>query len=323
MIRSKAQHPTKVILSLWQNRAIQSHAKPVLTAPVKDYLAEKAKLIVIPVTTKKIFIYYKHTNDLLNENSRLIRLERWINKKSATLWEKMSTSPKTLNKKIVSWVNPLLNNTPWTENSLKTIPGENYILKRVSNEDKDGKLTEAKLTLKQYLTSSNPFKTRPLPVYYPSKSLTQEAVLSEFKTFYQNGLQYHKKHTWLCLLGLPLTIPVILVPLIPNVPGFYLTYRAYCNFKAFLGAKHLQTIMEKKSPRLLFKDVEGYSDILNGYIAATTEKGQPHEQVEKLLLNNDLVARIIDHLEIHEIESDLKKAVRQEQKRLEAKDEVE
>lgn len=322
MIKSNAQHPTKVILSRWQNRAIQSHAEPVLTAPVKDYLAEKAKLIVIPVTTKKIFIYHKHTNDLLNDNSRLIRFERWINKKSSTLWEKMNTSPKTVNKRIVSWVNALLDNTPWTENSLKTIPGENYILKRVSNEDKDGKLTEAKLTLKQYLSSNKQFKTAPLPIYYPSRSLTQNAVMSEFKTFYQNGLKYHKKQTWLCVLGIPLTIPVILVPLIPNVPGFYLTYRAYCNFKSFLGAKHLQTIMEKDLPQLQFKDVEGYSEILSGNIATASEKDQPQEQVEKLLLNNDLIARIIDHLEIHEIESDLKKALRQELKRLKAEKDV-
>lgn len=300
----------------WPLSPVRHYSNGIATVPLKDYLTDPVKMIVIPVTTKKAFIYHKHTRDILNDNSRLIKLERWITRKAENIWEKLNTSPKSYNKKIVSWVNMLLMNTPWTENSLKTIPGENYILKRVSKKDKGGNEEESKLTLKEYLSSDVPLQSRPLNVYFPGKLLSKHTVVSELQSLYKNGIDYHKKHTILCLLGIPLTIPVILVPIIPNVPGFYLTYRAYCNFKAFLGAKHLRNIMENHIPTLQFKDVEGYDEIISNGEKNATGKDQEKDQTEKLILNNENLPRILDLLEIREIRMDLEKVINQEQGRL-------
>lgn len=40
------------------------------------------------------------------------------------------------------------------------------------------------------------------------------------------------------LLLLPLTLPLAILPIMPNVPGFYLMYRAWCSYQALEGAKH-------------------------------------------------------------------------------------
>lgn len=281
------------------------------TVTIQEFLSEPAKFIVIPVTTKKIFVYHKHTSEILDDNSRIIRFERWINRKSGQIWDKMNKSPKSYNQKIVSFVNRLLDNTPWTENSLKSIPGEQYILKRVMNKDK-----ESQITLKQFTTSKKPLVSKPLSVYYPSKSMSRDSVVVEFRNFYASGLNYHRKQLWLCILGIPLTLPLVLIPLIPNVPGFYLTYRAYSNFKAFLGAKHLKNIIEDQVPPLQFRDVEGYSEMVSDKRTVTSLKDQCSTRGEKLILNYDLMPRILDLLEIHELEPDLRKVIRQEQKRL-------
>ncbi|QLQ79899.1 hypothetical protein HG537_0C05470 [Torulaspora globosa] len=279
-------------------------------AVFEQYLRDPVKMIVIPVTTERVFIYHKHTKDFLNEHSWLIRLETWLTGKAGNVWSKLNASPKSYNKKIVSGVNRLLMNIPWTENSLKTIPGDNYLLKRVSKKDGPcGEEAETKLTLKEYLSSKVPLRTKPVNVYYPGKIITESAVIAELRTLCEQGLQYHRKQALLCLLGIPLTIPIILIPIIPNVPGFYLTYRAYCNLKAYLGAKHLKRIMDTHTPELKFQDFDAYDKIWSGETNYATQK-------EKLLLNDENLPKILELLEIPEIKFDLHKVVQQETARL-------
>jgi hypothetical protein len=44
---------------------------------------------------------------------------------------------------------------------------------------------------------------------------------------------------------MPIVVPFALVPVIPNLPFFYLAYRAFCHWKALLGAKHLEWLATK------------------------------------------------------------------------------
>lgn len=286
-------------------------------AALDQFLKDPVKMIVIPVTTKKVFIYHKHTADFLNEHSRLIRLETWLTRKAGTIWDKLNASPKSYNKKIVAGINGLLMNTPWTESSLKTIPGDNYLLKRVSKKDgpEDGQ-EETKLTLKEYLSSKVPLQTKPLNVYYPGKIVSEGSVTTELRALCEKGLHYHRKQALLCLLGIPLTFPVILVPIIPNVPGFYLTYRAYCNLKAYLGAKHLKKIIETQTPRLAFQDLEAYDKIWHRGASRDATASCDATQQETLLLNEQNLAPILSLLEIPEMRLDLEKVVKQERARL-------
>lgn len=276
----------------------------MLKVPVKEYLLEPVKLVVIPVTTQRVYLYHKHRDEMLSKSSVPIRVESWLSRKSATMWNKMEQSPRPTNQKIVTLVKKLLNNTPWMENSLKSIPGENHLLKRVAKRSANGGEKIEKLTVKQFNKSD--LESEPLPTFYPSSVFSSEQLFSIFQKFYTSGLHYHKKQTLMCLLGLPLTIPVVLIPIIPNVPGFYLCYRAYCNYKAFSGARHLRALYQHH--KLDLKDVEGYSELFQGKRAVPGK--------EQLLLNKDSMKRIVDHLEIHEIESDLRKVLRQEEQRL-------
>ena len=232
--------------------------KPEKTS-LQKYLHDPVKVTVIPITNKESFIYYKHTDNLFNSQSKILKTEKWIVEKSAKLWRKLKKSPKSYNKKIVSMVQSLLNSTPWSENSLLTIPSESYILKRVKGET--DKAQEIRLTLKDYTVKAEQVDTQPLHVYYPSEISNPDECLKQMKKLYQEGLIYHKKWTLYCILGLPLTIPLILIPLIPNVPGFYLSYRAYVNIKAYLGAKHLKSLLESSQQNLEFRELLGYTEV--------------------------------------------------------------
>ncbi|GAV53114.1 hypothetical protein ZYGR_0AI03960 [Zygosaccharomyces rouxii] len=276
----------------------------LLKVSVKEYLSEPVKLIIIPVTTHRVYLYHKHREDMLNKSSMAVRFESWVNRKSEAMWNKIVKSPRPASQKIINMVNQLLDKTPWMENSLKTLPGENRLIKRVVNVEHQ---KVENMTIRQYTKNKNEMETKPVNAYYPSNIISPEQLSSSLKFLYTKGLSYHWKQTLWCLSGLPLTLPVVLIPIIPNIPGFYLAYRAYCNYKAYMGARHLQTLHNKSNLQL--RDVQGYSELFGNERKFYSGK-------ERLLMDTDLMARILDLLEIHEIEPDLKKVIRQEQKRL-------
>lgn len=45
---------------------------------LQQYLKDPIKLLVLPVKEKDVFVYYKHGDDLVNRQSRIIRSEKWI-----------------------------------------------------------------------------------------------------------------------------------------------------------------------------------------------------------------------------------------------------
>lgn len=235
-----------------------------------------------------------------------MKYEAKIINKAGEIWGKMEKSPRKYSQQIVQGINKLLDQTPWSEDSLNTVPSEGYILKTVLENQE-----ERHLTYQEWLKDVDKVQVRPVHLYYPHSVLNEQAVREQLQALWEHGMEYHKKYTWLSILGMPLTLPLVLVPVLPNVPGFYLLYRAYRNFKAYCGARHLRSLVVNKSHKLVFTDLPQFSDIL-----ASTEK-RSHE--EHLVLDEKNLERVLDSLEIHEIRASLKKALLQERQRLETK----
>ncbi|CDO95584.1 unnamed protein product [Kluyveromyces dobzhanskii CBS 2104] len=276
---------------------------------IQQYVNDPVKLLVIPVTNKKSYVYFKYFNELLNKESALIRYETKLGQKVANIWHSVKNSKKSYNKKIVSLVTKLLDQIPWTENSLQTIPSESYILKRIENGSKGN------VTLTEYVKAKNDksmvsLKPKPIHVYYPKSVLNQTAILAQLKQLSDAGQKYHKKQAILCAVGIPISLPLVLIPIVPNVPGIYLTYRLYCNLKAYFGAKHLESLISNEDQIFEFINLEQYSDILED-----VKKSVHNSDVERLLLSEHELDRVLDSLEIHEKSTDLRKAIRQESRK--------
>ncbi|SCU81182.1 LAME_0B05930g1_1 [Lachancea meyersii CBS 8951] len=276
------------------------------------YVKDPIKLIAIPITTHRVFVYHKHSPSILNVRSKMVKYETKLIDKVSQTWNKLEKSPRKFNRKIVASVSSLLNQTPWTEDSLNTVPSENYIMKRVKENDE-----ERLLTFEEWFKNADKLNARPVHLYYPESVCSETQLRGQLQALWTQGLQYHKKHTWLSLLGIPLTLPLVLVPVVPNVPGFYLLYRAYRNFKAYNGAKHLKSLVENESHSLVFTDLLQYSTILqNDHAGGLAGMSNSSEGPERVLLDEKSLDRILDTLEIHEIRSSLLKALKQENLRL-------
>ena len=90
---------------------------------------------------------------------------------------------------------------------------------------------------------------KPIPVYHPSVQ-SPHVILSQMNRFKTELLSHHRKWAILCAIGIPISLPVALVPVAPNVPGFYLAYRLYCHLQALRGAKNLGFLLETDSETL-------------------------------------------------------------------------
>ncbi|SCU99156.1 LAFA_0G22320g1_1 [Lachancea sp. 'fantastica'] len=274
---------------------------------VQQYLKDPVKLIAIPITTHKVFVYHKHTSDILNVTSKVVKYETKLTNRVSQAWVKLEKSPRKLNRKIVEKINVLLDKTAWTEDSLNSVPSENYLMKRVWENEK-----ERLLTFEEWFKNADKLKLRPIHLYYPGSVCSETQTRQQLQTLWKQGLEYHKKFTWLSILGIPLTLPLVLVPVVPNVPGFYLLYRAYRNFKAYNGAKRLRSLMKHEGDSLVYTNLPQYSEILRAGLSSS-ERDQADERV---LLDEKMLDRILDTLEIHEIRSSVRKALQQETSRL-------
>lgn len=68
-------------------------------------------------------------------------------------------------------------------------------------------------------------------------------ALDAYKAHLQEREPYHKRYFYLWSLGLPVTAPIGLAPIIPNVPFYFCAWRAWSHWKAWGGATYLNQLL--------------------------------------------------------------------------------
>ena len=87
---------------------------------------------------------------------------------------------------------------------------------------------------------------------YPPSIIPPSSVPSLLARLSTERNAIHRKRLMWSLIGMPIAAPFALVPVIPNLPFFYLAYRAFSHWKALEGAKHLNFLTKNG----LFQPVE-------------------------------------------------------------------
>lgn len=91
---------------------------------------------------------------------------------------------------------------------------------------------------------------------------------------------------------------------IPNLPFFYLVYRAFSNWRAIAGGKHLQWLVENK---LLTPTPCKVLDLVYAQSPATKELDASAK--EEILLTREQIHTCADALEVPELEIELERAI--------------
>lgn len=82
-------------------------------------------------------------------------------------------------------------------------------------------------------------------VAYPGKIMSEMRAREVLKKLATERQALHRKRLLWSFIGMPISAPFALIPIIPNLPFFYLVFRAYSHWRALSGSKHVEYLLNK------------------------------------------------------------------------------
>ncbi|ODV91870.1 hypothetical protein CANCADRAFT_78384 [Tortispora caseinolytica NRRL Y-17796] len=259
------------------------------------------RLWYLPITTRRALIYCEPIRHGINGAKPSI--EHRITAKIADTWKTWEKAEQNWKRTLVTYVNKALDQIPYEEWGLRSIPA--------------GVRSGAQ---SQQLENST--------LIYPKDAVLEENISKYLTDLVRRRLPYHRKWMVICAAVAPLTLPLAAVPIVPNIPGFFLLYRVWCHSKALSGARKLDAVRSSKT-----LEMSASEDLAEAYnvphfpgtapVAGETRPHVPHtlsidpREVlgrEEVLLQSDRIPHISalfgdDHSEL--IASELARAHRQ------------
>lgn len=230
--------------------------------------------------------------------------------RAANLWASWEKKESGWQKKVVNYGNSALRRIPYEEWGLKSIPP---LSTRRKAEELSGKET--------------------VEVSFPSALIPESTVTEVLRKLGTERQGLHKKRMIYCFIGMPITAPVAILPVIPNLPFFYLVFRAWSHWRALSGSRHIEFLLDNKlvkpkpspildelyaSGKLRF-DAASLSSKLSSKTESTDGQDDPNEQI---VLHKSDGSRIAEALKIPELDVELDRAVWQVEKALQAAKEL-
>ncbi|KAF2187954.1 hypothetical protein K469DRAFT_704235 [Zopfia rhizophila CBS 207.26] len=183
------------------------------------------RIFLLPISTRRSLLYCEKLHEkALSERSFLNKITIKANETWAA-WEKDEKAPLNWKKKITVYGNHAFKRIPYEEWGLKTIPALTAKRKKAVLDGKEK-----------------------VQVIYPGLYLHQETVPVILKKLATERQAMHRSKMIWSIVGMPFTAPFMLIPIIPNLPFFYLVFRAYSHWKALTGSKHLEFLLQNQLP---------------------------------------------------------------------------
>lgn len=214
-----------------------------MSAASKDALVQAVRslrIIALPLTRKPLsfknalqdthpLIYYHFQTPPVQEAARKGAIA-WMTRTVTNAWSNFGKAPEG------SW-------------KLKTFRYGERIMDRIEFEE---------LALKGLDPSLGPKLTAPgsasqaveeekdsikIPLVYPP-SYTGTPLL-HLQSLVAKRLPRHRRGAWTWLLVSPLTAPVAIIPIIPNLPFFFCIWRAWHHYRALKASQYLEALLER------------------------------------------------------------------------------
>jgi hypothetical protein len=183
------------------------------------------RLFLLPISTRRSLIYCEKLHEKApKDRSYYDKLTIKANETWAA-WEKDEKAIWNWKKQVTFYGNQALKRIPYEEWGLKTIPA---LTAKRRQDILDGKAK--------------------YEVLFPGKYLPQERVSGLLEKLAKERQNMHRSKLIWSVVIMPFTAPFMLVPVIPNLPFFYVLYRAWSHWKAWGGSKHLELLLQHKLP---------------------------------------------------------------------------
>ncbi|CAK7232494.1 hypothetical protein SCUCBS95973_008278 [Sporothrix curviconia] len=291
------------------------------------------RLFLLPISTRRTLLYCERLGELPAHQLSLMDKAQNRAAKMWSDWEKKP--PGSIQHRIVSSGNAGLRRITFEEWGLKSVPplstrrrAEEAAATAANEGGKDGKDSkeaEAGREIEKSLETtakSDMEPSKPVEVFYPASALPPDAVAGVLTRLATEREALHRRRLIWCFVGMPISAPFGLVPVIPNIPFFYLAYRAWSHWRALSGGKHIQYLLEKENglvytPSPILDAIYAKEKaVLEGNSLATApvregEAGAAQEEgVEKLLLSNPGGGKAVaDAFQSSALELELERAI--------------
>ncbi|KAK8172843.1 mitochondrial K+-H+ exchange-related-domain-containing protein [Phyllosticta citrichinensis] len=184
------------------------------------------RLFLLPISTRRALIYCERPG-VATPGHQVSLLDKATNKANQTWanWEKPDNDAPWYRggwkRSLTLHGNKVLRRIPYQEWGLKTIPALS------------GGRRQAELD-----------GTDKVEVTFPGLFLKHDRVFPLLRQLATERQSLHRKRFWWSIVGMPISAPFALIPIIPNIPFFYLVFRAYSHWKALSGSKHLEFLLK-------------------------------------------------------------------------------
>ncbi|CAI7668076.1 hypothetical protein PCG10_000410 [Penicillium crustosum] len=259
------------------------------------------RLFLIPISTKRALIYARPLNkDLAKELSYLDR----ITTKAAETWAKWEEADKGWKMHLVRWGNRVQQRIPYEEWALKSIP-----------------------SLKTQLRINGDHGKTKVDVLFPGNAMRLERIQQVVRMIATERQEIHRKRMMWSLIAAPITAPFGLIPVVPNIPFFYLAYRGWSHWRALNGSRHLEFLVEKNllNPISLPEIEQLYAKRASQKLEGTTTETSYSDVAENIEQSEDRVLlkmsdakRLATILDAPELALEAERAIIQVSQQLEA-----
>ncbi|KAI1118722.1 mitochondrial K+-H+ exchange-related-domain-containing protein [Nemania sp. NC0429] len=254
------------------------------------------RLFLLPISTRRTLLYCQKLQVLPPEK------QGWIDKitlRATKLWAGWEQKESGWQKSVVKYGNGALRRIPYEEWGLKSVP---TLSARRKQEEILGKE-------KHHLI-------------FPQSVISVTRAPQILHTLATERKGLHRSRMLWCFVGMPITAPFALVPVIPNLPFFYLVFRAWSHYRALAGGKHLQWLSSNNFFTLWPSEI--LDSIYPRHLPSSNSPEQeshhsspesPHQgdnspvAEERLLLTQDSGRKLARALEVPELEAELERAI--------------
>ncbi|KAG5916997.1 hypothetical protein E4U42_007416 [Claviceps africana] len=261
------------------------------------------RLFLLPLSTRRSFLYAQHLRgaNAATDASYIDRGAAW----AAGKWSEWERKESGWQKKVVEYGNHAFRRIPYEEWGLKSVPPlSSRRPRRRGGEDE------------QNMQSQD--GQEHVELVFPSSVMSEAQAEDVVRRMGSERDGLHRRRLIWCVIGMPITVPFAVVPIIPNLPFFYLVYRAWSHWRALAGGRHVQLLLDKKllrpTPSPVLDALYSQAGTLQQTQAHTSPGSTPHPSPdptarEVLLLRQAQVRTFSEKLGVPALEVELERAL--------------
>ncbi|GAA6048745.1 hypothetical protein JCM3770_003939 [Rhodotorula araucariae] len=254
------------------------------------------------------FLVHAVRNSLASTSTDVPTHTRYIAKatdKAADLWSGLGKAEGGWKKKTFVTGERLMDRIDYEEWALKSI---DPALAPKLRSSPSSSAADSPTSTEKALGTRGKQPKETVELLYPSSLLKDEqAILDALKQQLDHREPHHRSAMYRCLILSPLTWPFAIIPIVPNLPLFYVLWRAWSHFRAWKATQYLGSLIG--SPSLRLKPSSELDDI---YSIASSSKTTPD-----LLLTLERVPELVKRFKLSDDEGkELERAVGQSDARL-------